>query len=391
MPLDIKQTGIVPEWGRVPLPPILLMTHSLLAGGSERQACEMAIALHKRGWPVHYGCIRAEGPFTSLLRDAGIPLTEFATPSFASALYPRAGWRFMRYLRQNGIRLAHSFDSPSRLIVVPFGRLAGLPAVLSSHRGSITFFANDSKMRHAIHWTNAWSHAIVANCKAMQQELLAGDNRVPPGKVHLTYNGIDPELYKPGASTVRPAYLAPDDVVIGCVAGLRPEKDFLTLIDAFAEVRQDHPETRLLLVGSGSDRGRLASRIAELQIASVAHLEPETRDVQSWLRCLNIFVLPSLTEAFSNSLMEAMSTGCICIASSVGGNPELIERGKTGLLFEAGNANDLAAQLRAILSNRARAADYASAARVKIIEQFSIEAATGRLEAIYKQRLGLPA
>jgi glycosyltransferase involved in cell wall biosynthesis len=364
------------------LPPILLMTYSLEAGGSERQASAMALGLHRRGWPVHFACLRAQGQFVDSLRDAGIPVVEFPVRSFRSPACIPHGLRFRRYLREHGIRLAHAFDAPSRLLLVPFGRLARLPAVLTSHRGSLTFFDNQRFLRSAIRLMDRWADGVVANCGAMAQELreLAGLNE---SRIHLNYNGIDPDVYASGPTS-------PEEFVIGSVGALRPEKDFLSLVNAFAMVHREFPQVRLLLVGSGEDHARLAARINELEIASVTRLEPETRDVPGWLRQLSIFVLPSLTEAFSNSLMEAMSCARACVASRVGGNPELIGDESEGLLFEAGNATDLAAQLRRLILDPALRQRLAAAARDKIVREFSLDAATARLDAIYRQHLGLP-
>jgi len=367
-------------------PPILLMTYHLEAGGSERQACAMAVELKRRGWPVHYACLRAQGQFLEVLRSAGIPVVEYPLPSFFSPKAASMIWRLRGYLRQHDIRLLHAFDGPTRLLGVPAGRLASLRAVLTSHRGSYTFFETNRKILRAYQWMDAWADGVVANCKAMSGEL-TGMAGLPAAKIHLNYNGIDADRYTPGEPRTRPSYLDQGQTVIGCIAGLRPEKDLLTLVEAFGIVHREFPKTRLLLVGKGEDRDRILARIADLGLNSVANVEPETRDVENWLRCLDVFVLPSLTEAFSNSLMEAMSARRICIASRVGGNPELIEHGANGLLFEAGDRNSLAAQLRTVLSDPRSANVMAEAARARIQNEFSVAAAADRLEAIYRLRL----
>lgn len=372
------------------LPPILLMTYSLGAGGSERQATAMAIGLQRRGWPVHFGCLRAEGQFAGVLREAGIPVVEFPVRSFRSPSYIPHGLRFRRYLLHHGIRLAHAFDTPASLVLVPFGRLARLAGVLTSHRGSITIFDNQRVMGTAVRWMDRWADGVVANCKAMAGELRELEG-LAESRIHLNYNGIDPDLYRPGPPALRPAYLAgdPNLLVIGSVGVLRPEKDFPTLIDAFATLHAEFRHIRLLLVGSGDEQARLKQRIEDLGLGAVAHIEPETRDVAEWLRNLSIFVLPSLTEAFSNSLMEAMSCARACVASRVGGNPELIRNESDGLLFEAGNAADLAIQLRRLIADADLRERLGSAAREKIVREFSLDAATDRLEAIYRRQLGV--
>src|SRR5207244_161276 len=102
---------------------------------------------------------------------------------------------------------------------------------------------------------------------------------------------------------------------------------------------------RLLIVGSGPALPDLQASARRFALGGRCVFEPATRDVGAWLREIDIFVLPSLSEAFSNSLMEAMASGCCVVASRVGGNPELVVEGETGLLFRAADSADLARSL----------------------------------------------
>jgi len=110
-----------------------------------------------------------------------------------------------------------------------------------------------------------------------------------------------------------------------------------------------------------------------------------TDQVTDWLRAIDIFVLPSVSEALSNGLMEAMACGCAVIASKVGGNPELVRDGETGLLFEPGDAGGLAAALATLIQNEARRKKMAAAGTAFIQEHFSIHAAAQRMGEIYSQ------
>jgi glycosyltransferase involved in cell wall biosynthesis len=105
-----------------------------------------------------------------------------------------------------------------------------------------------------------------------------------------------------------------------------------------------------------------------------------------WLSRIDIFVLPSRSEALSNALMEAMACGCCPIASRVGGNPELIEHGKNGLLFEADDSAQLAAQMRELLADEPRRKIFASVSQKKML-QFSYERAASTMEEIYESIL----
>jgi glycosyltransferase involved in cell wall biosynthesis len=206
---------------------------------------------------------------------------------------------------------------------------------------------------------------------------------VPRSRIHLCYNGIDLDEFHP-ARDPRPA------LVIGAVCALRPEKDLETLLDAFAQVRALQSELRLVIVGSGPCLPALQARAAELGILPDCHFEPATPHVAAWLNAIDIFVLPSLTEALSNSLMEAMACGCAAVATNVGGNPELVEDGETGLLFPAGDAAMLAAALRRLIADASARAALAGKAVRLIRERFRLEDSARRMGEIYNALLTDP-
>ncbi len=114
---------------------------------------------------------------------------------------------------------------------------------------------------------------------------------------------------------------------------------------------------------------------------------PATDEVAGWLRTIDIFVLPSLSEALSNSLMEAMACGCCVVASNVGGNPELTGASERGLLFEAGNVEDLTAVLKPLIQDRERRQQLAAAAGKFIRSGFSTGTSVTRMQEIYSGHL----
>jgi glycosyltransferase involved in cell wall biosynthesis len=118
------------------------------------------------------------------------------------------------------------------------------------------------------------------------------------------------------------------------------------------------------------------------------HFEPSTADVARWLRAIDIFVLPSLSEALSNALMEAMACGCAAVASRVGGNPELVLDGTTGLLFPAGDASQLADRLQRLIDDQDLRARLSTAASERVRQQFSLEESARKMEEIYEELLG---
>ena len=129
--------------------------------------------------------------------------------------------------------------------------------------------------------------------------------------------------------------------------------------------------------------------LAELQAESDAdcHFQPAVGNVAPWLRAMDIFVLPSLSEALSNSLMEAMGCGCCPVASNTGGNPELVQDGDTGLLFPVGDSDALAARLVRLVDEPENRRRLGSLAHRRMHQQFTREQAARAMAGIYQEFL----
>ncbi|HVV45163.1 MAG TPA: glycosyltransferase family 4 protein, partial [Bryobacteraceae bacterium] len=231
---------------------------------------------------------------------------------------------------------------------------------------------------------------IVVNCEGVGRHLRE-DYGLPAGKIHVCRNGLDTSVFHPqSASDEKPVALRDAELVIGSVSVLRPVKSLETLVSAFALIKDIRPGLKLAIVGSGPVREALENQVSELGIADRCVFHPSTSDVAPWLRAIDVFVLPSTSEAFSNSLMEAMGCGCAAVASNVGGNPELVRHGETGLLFTPRDAADLAEQLRALVTDDDLRNRLAGVASAWVAKELSREAAVRRMEEIYRLHLNPP-
>ncbi len=354
----------------------LLLSQFLDIGGTERQIAEVAKALPRHGVRAAVASMRPGGMRARELRAAGVEVLCFEVRSFVKpSLLPPARALY-RFLKQRRIQVVHAFDPPAAVFATPLAKLAGVPLVLSSMRGERGFLP--SNMQRALQVTDRIVDGIVVNCDFLRQELLTR-YQVPAAQLDLCYNGVDRAVFQPGPRQ-RPPELADAALVVGCVAALRPEKSILTVIQAMAKVK--HPGIKLVIVGSGPDEPRLRA-----EAESSGLFVPATPEVPKWNRAMDIFVIPSLTEAFSNSLLEAMSSGCAAIGSRVGGIPELILDGRTGLLFEPGNPASLADAIDKLASDTALRARCIAAAEERIARQFTMDASAATMAGIYTRRL----
>lgn len=198
-------------------------------------------------------------------------------------------------------------------------------------------------------------------------------------RVSQIYNGVDYRRFQPG--TVKPLALLPahwrgldDIVIVGTVGRLTPVKDQQLLLRAFALLREQRPDLalqmRTILVGDGPLRAPLSALVEELGLADVVWLAGDREDVPELLGLFDVFVLPSLAEGISNTVLEAMASGLPVVATESGGNTELVEAGFNGALFPVGDERALAGELLMILENPKLGEAMGENARRRITERF---------------------
>lgn len=360
--------------------PLLLLARELHQGGSERQMTEIALGLDRARFEPHVGTFHPQGIRGKELCMAGVPVIHFPVYSFRSPAALAGAWQLTRYIRSHNIHLVHSFDAPLTVYAMSVVRYLTSAVAVSSQRGHRDL---TPKLRRLVRWTDHIVDGIVVNCENMKSHLIQ-DEHVPERLVHVCYNGIDLQQFCPALS-IRPPSLPEEALVIGAVCALRPEKGLLTLVDAFARVRPLRAQMKLVVVGSGPVLPELQTRAKEAGVLADCVWEPTTPDVARWFRAFDIFVLPSLTEALSNSLMEAMACGCPVIASDVGGNPELVGDGERGILFEPRNVSALAEALRRLIEDPSLRSTLGSIGRRFIQDGFSRAASANRMAEIYEE------
>jgi glycosyltransferase involved in cell wall biosynthesis len=361
--------------------PVLLLARELDLGGSERQLTEIAKNLDRSRFEPHVGFLRPGGLRANELEAAGVPTIQFPVHSFKSLDALRATGSLARFIRRRNIRLVHTFDYPLTVFAAPVARWLTSAVVVSSQRAHRELIP-----RHylrMVRGTDRIVDAIVVNCEFIRRHL--EEERVPAKKIHLCPNTIDIDEFRPSDRSISNAP-ASNSLVIGTVCALRPEKDLETLVSAFERVRHLRSGLRLVVVGSGVMLERLQSQARALGIEEACEFVAATANVADWLRAIDIFVLPSRSEALSNSLMEAMACGCCPLVSNVGGNPELVRNGETGFLFKPGDVAELSALLTWLILDPSLRRRLAAAAQKFIRDNRSSAA---RMEEIYTQLIEL--
>jgi glycosyltransferase involved in cell wall biosynthesis len=227
---------------------------------------------------------------------------------------------------------------------------------------------------------------LIAVSRAMEQKI--ADERPSHVPVSLIYNGVDLVRYDhtDPCCTLREEYgLSEASQIVGVVARLEHEKGHPTLLDAWPRVVRRVPNARLLVVGEGSRREELEAQAAALGIAGTVVFTGRRDDVPAVTAALDVAVLPSYREAQGLTILEAMALSRPVVASAVGGIPEVIENGRTGLLVPPHDPDALAAAIIHLLTDHAYADMLAKGGHDLVHERFCVELMVQAIEEIYDE------
>jgi glycosyltransferase involved in cell wall biosynthesis len=258
-----------------------------------------------------------------------------------------------------------------------------VPVVLSSMLGSRSLLDKRTQKQYA--FTDKLVDGVVVNCEAMRLHLM-DEWGLSSDRIELCYNGVDTSEFYPDATAKLPEY-ADASLVIGAVCVLRAEKNLALLQEAFAKVRHLSANPKLLIVGSGPELDKLKANAERLGIAECSVFVPASKQVADFMRTIDVFVSCSYSEAFSNSILEAMACGSCVVGSRVGGTPELIADADRGLLFISNNVNDLADKLTRLIQDPALRQQFGSRAAQFASAKLSMEVNLERTREIYMKYL----
>jgi len=362
--------------------PILLTVRELNLGGIERDITQIAMRIDRSRFEPHVASYKTEGIRFEELSRAGIPVLHLQVTSLKSPSALSAAMRAQKYIRKHGIRLVHSFD-PTAVFITPIARALRVPAILTSTLGSRNLL--DPRTRRQVRWTDKLVDAVVVNCEAMRRHMIE-DEHFSDECIELCYNGVDTAKFYPETACKSESRVN-GSFVIGVVSALRPEKSLDLLLEAFALVRHLKPGMKLRIVGSGSELPKLIADSRRLGLQEDCEFVPATASVPQFLRNFDIYVSCSRSEAFSNTILEAMACGCSVVGSRVGGTPELTGEDERGLLFQPGDARDLAAKLTTLIESEPLRRAFGTRAAEFARKTLSIEIASKRMAEIYETML----
>jgi glycosyltransferase involved in cell wall biosynthesis len=310
-----------------------------------------------------------------------------------------AWWKLYRYARRKRFDLICTYGLKGHLIGRIVGRLAGIPANITSVQSTDPW----RKWYHALldYLTSGLTDLYLSNSEAGRQATHRRE-RIPWSKIVTIPNGVELSRCTPrtwqqpeaAAAYRRELGLTPTDRIVGIVASLRRMKGHATLVDALPRILQDAPDVKCLFVGGAfvkepAYEAELREYVRARGLAEHVIFTGFRQDVPELVSLFDVFVLPSLWEGLPSSILEAMALKKPVVATPVGGIPELVEPRVTGLLIPPNDPTALAEAVLTVLNDPARAAQMGQAGYDRIRTHFTLASVVTRTEAVYDHLLGM--
>ncbi|MCW2972665.1 MAG: glycosyl transferase group 1 [Thermoleophilia bacterium] len=363
--------------------PVTTLVDSLLAGGAERVAIELACALDRSRFEPHVIVTRGDGPLRSLLDDADVPYTLLERRRAFDLRAWRRAHRLIAATRvAGGILHAHKFGSNAWAALL--ARTAGVPLVVHEHN----FSAEPSRLRSIIdrRWIATRAQRVL--CVSDSVADVERSNGVPARLVEVVPNGVRLDAAWPAAKARSELALDPGAFIVGIVGRLRPEKAHEVLLRAVAELTQGdarvHVPLQLCIVGDGPRRDELATLAHDLGIDEHVAWAGERQDAATLAAAFDAAVICSHWEGLPLAALEAMAAGVPLVASRVGGLPTLLAGG-AGVLATPGESSTFAAALRALIEDVDHRATVAATGRGRIESTYSFARMVSHVEGIYDE------
>ena len=342
--------------------PVALFFSQFLPGGTEGQMSELARRLDRRRFEVHVACLHRNGAWMARATEGAASVAEFPIRGFGRASTIARMREFAAWCRQRRIAVLHATDLYANVFALPPALAAGVPVRIANRRE-----INPDKSAGLValqRFAYACAHKVVANSGAAHARLR--QERVSDRAIAIIANGLDLSAYAVRARGSRPRRIV-------TVANLRAEKAHETLIDAAPWLLETYPDAEFSFVGAGARLTELRRHAERSGVAAHVQFLGHRDDVPALLAESDIFALTSRSEAFPNSVIEAMAAGLPVVATNVGGVSELVEHGRSGLLVPPDDPRAVAAALRELMAKPERAAALGEAARRTVEARFSFD------------------
>ena len=357
---------------------VCFMMDRLSRAGTETQLLALIRNLDRSRVEPSLVLLDGEDDLSKALEPRDCPVIRLGVRKLLGLGAIRAAKRLRDCWRETRPEVLQAYFLDSAYFGIPLARLCGIPHLLRVRNNLGYWLTPRHRMMSRL--LRPLVHATLTNSDAAKRILVEREG-LADDRVIVLENGVDTCRFN--------RFLLPDTskprVRVGCVANLRSVKNVAGLMRAARSALERFPNLRFEVAGEGDERANLERLHAELGLGDRFILRGSIADVGSFLRTVEIVVLPSHSEGMSNALLEAMSAGRAVIATDVGANARLVQHEKSGLIVPPANEAAIVEAIGRYLANPLRAAASGAAARTRVEAEFSRDAMTRRFENYYEQ------
>ncbi len=367
-------------------PLIVHVIHRLGVGGLENGLVNLINNMPENRYRHAIVCLQGQDDFAKRIRRADVAIYDIAKRDGHDL---GAYLRLFRLLRQLRPAIVHTRNL-SALETQVIAALAGVRARVHGEHGRDTYdlYGSNRKYNLLRRLIRPFVGHYITVSRDLQQWLIA-TIKVAPLRITQICNGVDTNRFHPAKrDPLGPeGFCQPDSIVIGSVGRMAAVKDYPTLVHAFLRLLELAPglPLRLVIIGEGESRAACLKLLEPCH--QLAWLPGERHDIPERMAALDIFVLPSLGEGISNTILEAMACGLPVVATRVGGNPELVDENLTGQLVPAADPEAMAQMLLRYVQHPELRQQHGDAARRLVERQYSLDAMVRGYLSVYDQVL----
>jgi len=358
---------------------IVYIVDNLKTGGAQTQLSRLVEGLGAEHFNISVICLGDSNP--RLIEQIGKSRVTFLP---MKCVWKPEFWvnfnRMARTLKDLKPDIVHAYLNTANVFGAWAARKAGVPCIVTSRRDMGHF--RSKRIAALEKWSNRFCDKVVCVSNAVKNKTI-NDEHLAQEKAVVLYGGVDIQLFKrqTASGNNRP-------LTVGMVATMdRPMKGHMDFLKAARQVFDQNKDVRFVLVGDGDLRPGLEEFVKQEGLVEAVVFKGQSNDVQKEISGMDIFVLPSHSEGFSNAVLEAMAMEVPVLANALEGNLEIIDDTVNGMLIEPRNTRQMAERILGFAGQRNRLAGMGQRARQKILENFTISHMVSRYNLFYRQLL----
>ena len=359
---------------------LIHVMQNLEVGGMENGVVNLCNRINRARFVPEICCLRGFGHMDEYLK----PDVKVTNMNFPEGRNLGLLLKMIKYFKKERPGIVHTHNFYSEVYGILSAKLAGVPVIIHGTHGMRQI---DKKNKiYATKFLSLFTDEFLTVSETLKKELIR-ETGISQRKVKSILNGVDIDKFQKQIDINKKKEtlgIKTNMKVVGTIGRLVPVKNYKFLITAFSLLKKTFSDVTLLFIGDGPLRKSLQSTVNSQNLEKNVIFAGERNDVAAMLRIMDVFVLPSLSEGMSNTILEAMASGLPVVASNIGNNSKLIKDGETGVLVSINEPNQLSNAISGILSNPIKSITMGEAGYAYAKNCFSIEQMVNNYEKVYE-------